>query len=388
MTFGPSHVLGVALGRPVTLLPLWRSWPKALQSLYTYAIGAHAAHALDLAAAVLFYHLVWLPALPAAAQGLALAWAVPVLAFNLAAMVLLVGGWHAATYGGQAGDTASGPLAQYKYNPINPYGPSAADDGHLAREVLLQTLGWVQAAALQCAFLYLYATRAVGGLAYEPFWAGGAPSLASLAHPATQWNVATLLAVTFWREIHFYLCHRGMHPWSEAGKLSAGRSGPWWDAGGLLSHVAHSHHHKSTNPGPWSGLSMHPLEHFLYFSCAWLLPLAALASPALAVHPMVFLYSLFHACIAPIAGHDGHAAPGGGSDYHYLHHAYLEVNYGVPWPLDFDSLFGSWVDMAWVQKTKSADGRVSLTRAKRYGRLLAELGSEAAADAAMKKEAQ
>ena len=325
MTFGPAHILGVALARPVTLLPGWRAWPRPLQALYTYAIGAHLAHALDFGVALLFYHLVWLPALPAAAEGLAAAWVARVVAFNLAAMVLLVGSWHAATHGGAAAgsDVAAGPLAEYKYNKVNPYGPAAAPDGNLRREVLLQTLGWLQAAALQCAFLRLYATRTVvGGLAYAPFWAGGPPlSLASLAHPATQWNVACVLAVTYWREVHFYLCHRGMHPWSAEGAASAGRRGPWWDGGGLLYRVAHSWHHKSTNPGPWSGLSMHPLEHALYFSCAYLLPLAAGVAPALAVHPMVFLYCLFHACVAPIAGHDGHAAPGGGSDYHYLHHA-------------------------------------------------------------------
>lgn len=324
MTYGPAHIIGTALARPVTLLPLWSSWPRPLQSLYTYLLGAHLAHALDFAAALAFYHLIWLPALPAAAQGQTGAWVLPIIAFNLAAMLLLVGGWHANMYGAQAGDAAQGPLAKYKYNPVNQYGPAAAPDGHLRREVLLQTLGWLQAAALQCAFLHLYATRAVGGLAHEPFFAGasasgGWPTLASLAQPATQWNVAGVLAVTYWREVHFYFCHRGMHPWSEAGAASAGRSGPWWDAGGLLYRVAHSWHHKSVNPGPWSGMSMHPLEHLLYFSCAWLLPLAALASPALAVHPMVFLYSLFHACIAPIAGHDGFAAPGGGADAHYLH---------------------------------------------------------------------
>lgn len=102
---------------------------------------------------------------------------------------------------------------------------------------------------------------------------------------------------------------------------------------------------------------------------------------------MAFLYCLFHACIAPIAGHDGFAAPGGGSDYHYLHHSMFECNYGVPWPIDFDSLCGSWVAWEWVEKTKTADGRVSLSRAKKYGRLLRELGSsEAAVAAAMKVE--
>ena len=59
----------------------------------------------------------------------------------------------------------------------------------------------------------------------------------------------------------------------------------------------------------------------------------------------------------------------------------------MAFPIDFDSLWGSKVDMEWVEKTKSAEGRVSLSRAKRYGRLLRELGSsEAAVAAAMKVE--
>ena len=116
-----------------------------------------------------------------------------------------------------------------------------------------------------------------------------------------------------------------IHPWT-SGPIS---QAPWWDLGAVLYTHAHSVHHKSTNPGPWSGMSMHPVEHFFYFQCAWL-PLLAAAVPALAMHPMHFLYAIFHACVAPIAGHDGYAAPGGNSDYHYLHHAHLEVNYGVP----------------------------------------------------------
>lgn len=156
---------------------------------------------------------------------------------------------------------------------------------------------------------------------------------------------------------------------------------------------------------------MHPIEHFFYFQCAWL-PLLAAAAPALAVHPMHFLYALLHACIAPIAGHDGYAAPGGNSDYHYLHHAYLEVNYGVPcvsrvacapslrvpapprahhpssptrkrrWPFDFDSFFGSWVEPAWCDKTRTKEGKVSIRRAKLYGKFLAgKTGAEAEAAA-------
>jgi len=59
---------------------------------------------------------------------------------------------------------------------------------------------------------------------------------------------------------------------------------------------------------------------------------------------MHFLYTKFHADIAPIGGHDGYASPpGGGADYHYLHHSKYEYNYGVPL-INFDKLFGTWLD--------------------------------------------
>jgi len=83
---------------------------------------------------------------------------------------------------------------------------------------------------------------------------------------------------------------------------------------------------------------MHPVEHLLYYSCATIPPLL------LSVHPLHFLYCKFHADIAPIGGHDGHGDPGGNGDFHWLHHAKFECNYGVPWPFDFDTLFGTWVD--------------------------------------------
>ena len=35
---------------------------------------------------------------------------------------------------------------------------------------------------------------------------------------------------------------------------------------------------------------------------------ACAAAPALAMHPMHFLYAIFHACVAPIAGHDGYVS--------------------------------------------------------------------------------
>lgn len=52
------------------------------------------------------------------------------------------------------------------------------------------------------------------------------------------------------------------------------------------SHVGwvHSVHHKSYNPGPFSGLAMHPVEHLLYYTCT----LLCLFYKA---HPLHFLYA-------------------------------------------------------------------------------------------------
>eukprot|EP00971_Amphidinium_carterae_P213915 4245512-Amphidinium_carterae.1 len=119
-----------------------------------------------------------------------------------------------------------------------------------------------------------------------------------------------------------------MHPWrgSDLG-LKDG------DIGAFLYRYVHSLHHKSYNPGPWAGLSMHPVEHLFYYSAATLLPLIAY------VHPFHFLYTKFHCDIAPLGGHDGMENPGGDADFHYLHHAKFECNYGVPFPINLDKLF-------------------------------------------------
>jgi sterol desaturase/sphingolipid hydroxylase (fatty acid hydroxylase superfamily) len=98
------------------------------------------------------------------------------------------------------------------------------------------------------------------------------------------------------------------------------------------------------NPGPFSGLSMRPVEHFLYFSGVllhWIVP----------SHPLHVLFHIQHRAFAPAQGHNGFdkvRLPNGawlGSEHyiHYLHHKYFEVNYGdglVP----FDRLFGTFHD--------------------------------------------
>lgn len=88
---------------------------------------------------------------------------------------------------------------------------------------------------------------------------------------------------------------------------------------------------------------MHPVEHFFYYTCATLPPLF------LSVHPLHFLYVKFHADIAPIGGHDGMDPEGG--DFHFLHHSKFECNYGVPFPINMDKMFGTWADWQVYKET-------------------------------------
>ncbi len=77
--------------------------------------------------------------------------------------------------------------------------------------------------------------------------------------------------------------------------------------------------------GPWSGMSMHPVEHLLYFS---------VVIPHMFVygHPIHLFFNAQHTGLTPAGGHhgfDGCEGPGptkySGSYFHYLHHRYFEV---------------------------------------------------------------
>jgi lathosterol oxidase len=317
MTFGLRNFLGAAAGVKqvkgcaalrYSELPLWAT--KTLDLLFF----EHYQHLLELAIALLCYHTLWDYTFSRASTGFSSDWIIPVFGFNYLCMVSTFGFWHWWTYHGPYAST----LNRFKFNPEDPYqGPEGA--AALRREIFYTFLGWTQSSVLQCVGTWAYATGRAPF--YEDFW----------SRPI--FSLTTLLLVNLWRTTHFYWVHRLMHPW--------GWKGPWaaWDLGATLYRHVHSLHHKSVNPGPWSGLSMHPVEHFLYYSCAWV----CLATP---LHPTVFLFAKFHADVSPVGGHDGHEDPGGGgAGYHWLHHHRYEVNFGVP-TIDWDRFMGTFVDTA------------------------------------------
>ncbi len=147
-------------------------------------------------------------------------------------------------------------------------------------------------------------------------WGSGWPYLSVLT-----------VGVFLWSSAHFYLSHRLLH------------------VGWFYDH-AHYLHHRNVNTGPWTGISMHPLEHLIYFSLFmlwWVVP----------AHPyIVILTGLFQGASPPVA-HAGferfevgrrEGRTTRGADYfHHLHHRYFECNYGNR-PVPIDKLFGTFHD--------------------------------------------
>jgi sterol desaturase/sphingolipid hydroxylase (fatty acid hydroxylase superfamily) len=321
MTYGLVTILGILQAHkgkiPLKGRLFSHNWSGERKFIYNYLIGAHTAHVLDFSVALIFY-LYLFPGILEEAKEFRVNWILKIFLYNIPIQFCIYEFYHWLTYIKCYEDFTS----KKKFNSNNPYGETnqnnffQSSSGHLEREICFSTLGFIQASVWECIMIHLWAT----GLPYEKVF---------MERPI--FNIVSLLFVTFWREFHFYWCHRFMHPWwKRENGLKQG------DIGAFLYRHFHSLHHKSYNPGPWSGLSMHPVEHFFYFTCT-LIPLFV------SLHPLHYLYCKFHANISPIGGHDGLPFPGGDSAFHWLHHATSECNYGVPL-VDMDILFGTKVE--------------------------------------------
>ena len=158
------------------------------------------------------------------------------------------------------------------------------------------------------------------------YWAmanGYAPTI--MWSDSILWFCAWFFILPIWSSFHFYWVHRLLH----------------WPP---LYRRAHSLHHRNVNVGPWSGISMHPIEHLLYFTTF----LIHLIVPS---HPMHLLFHSYIQTLHPIFSHSGFdklyvkqkERAQIGDFFHQLHHKYFECNYGtveMPW----DKWFGSFHD--------------------------------------------
>jgi len=148
------------------------------------------------------------------------------------------------------------------------------------------------------------------------------------------WSTIFMFLIPLWREFHFYWVHRFIHI-------------KW-----LYKHV-HALHHRNVNPGPWSGLSMHPIEHLLYYTCIIL----HFFVPS---HPLHIFLNAQHAALTPAGGHHGFDGPlfniiPTGDYFHYLHHRYFECNYGES-TIPLDKWFGTYRDGRHIGKNTATTG--------------------------------
>ena len=176
------------------------------------------------------------------------------------------------------------------------------------------------------------------------FWAmanGWAPVLTWADSPV--WFIALFLLIPLWESFYFYWIHRLLHV-------------------PFLYKRVHSLHHRNINVGPWSGLSMHPLEHLIFLGSG----LIHFIVPASPVHILYHMQYLALTAATTHTGFEGLVVKDKnrlklGTFHHQMHHRYFECNYGsleVPW----DRVFGSFHD-----GTPEADERIKERRKRIMG---------------------
>lgn len=234
-------------------------------------------------------------------------WLAFLLARNTIIVLMFYGAWHLRLYIQKSQGNA------FKYDGK---WPSKDNSAFLFKNQNIDNLIWTFASAVPI------------WTAFEAFllWAfsnGYTNYVSWTEHPV--YCSILLLLTPFIADFHFYLVHRAIH----------------WPP---LYKYVHSVHHNNVNPGPFSGLAMHPAEHLLYFSSGLLF----LIIPSNGMH---FITQLLLKAIGPAQTHAGfdklvlgeNATIDTHAYAHYLHHKYFECNYADAL-IPLDKWFGTFND--------------------------------------------
>lgn len=139
------------------------------------------------------------------------------------------------------------------------------------------------------------------------------------------WSVLAFPVIFIWIAFHFYCVHRLLHV-------------------KILYDWVHALHHRNITTGPFSGVSMHPVEHIFYFS-------SVLIHFVVPTHPVHIIFHFYSLSLGAVFGHTGFDALlvknkkrlAIGHFHHQLHHRFFDCNYGsvdMPW----DKWFGTFHD--------------------------------------------
>ena len=292
---------------PIPVSPLFAWPPRPREALQWLAASwlALSMMLLEFLLAVIVY-AVFLPDM-ATMQTVSAGWILQIWVRNLILLFLVAHSLHLYFHGFKT----QGMILKFDRRQL------ARDNGIFTfRSQLLDNMFWSLASGVTVWTLYeaFY------------FWAaanGFVPLVGFSDNPL--WFVIWILLVPIWSSLYFYWIHRFLH----------------WPP---LYRIAHSLHHRNINVGPWSGISMHPIEHLIYFMSFGI----HLIVPS---HPIHFLFHAFINGLNPSASHSGfdglvvrdRKQVELGDFFHQLHHRYFECNYGtseMPW----DVWFGSFHD--------------------------------------------
>lgn len=294
-------------GGPMGSSPLF-SWPPRLLDAMKWYSGfwfTVSSGSVSLLSAVLF----WAFLRPEFSQTgtLAWGWVLQIYATNLALLLLIAGGMHIWFYTWKKQGTALQFDARElkRNNRVFTFSDQVKDN-----------MFWSLASGVSF-WTFWEVTY---------FWSVGNGWVSTLSWSGNiVWFFILILVIPAWISVHFYWIHRALH----------------WPP---LYRFAHHLHHRNINTGPWSGLSMHPLEACFFFS-------SVLIGFVVPLHPIHFLLMLHFLGYGPAIAHCGFEGirVGGkkrmelGEFYHQLHHRYFECNYGtieMPW----DRWFGTFHD--------------------------------------------
>ena len=130
------------------------------------------------------------------------------------------------------------------------------------------------------------------------------------------WLILFILLLPLWETTHFFLIHRLIH-------------------NSAIYQRVHALHHRNTNVGPWSGLSMHPFEHLIYLS-------TVLVHFIIPSNPLLIIFHLSYFTLSAATTHTGYQGISRngrlilplGTFHHQMHHRFVTCNYGgleTPW---------------------------------------------------------
>ncbi|MBM3584496.1 MAG: sterol desaturase family protein [Alphaproteobacteria bacterium] len=307
---------------PIECAPVFTLPPQpARAARWFFSVGFLGSYLLPYVALSL---AVWFLAHPDVARSTHLepGWILAIFVRNLALMLLIAGALHLYFHG----YCRQGTTHRFEARDLG-----RDDPRFFRRDQVIDNMAWSCLSgvplwtAFEVAFMWGYANGALPMVTWED---------------SPYWFVALFVLIPFWQTVHFYLIHKPLH----------------WR---LLYRTVHAIHHRNVVIGPWSGISMHPVEHALYFSSV----LIHLVVPSHPVHVIFHLLFLVFGAVQSHSGFQdllwrGRAVFALGDFFHQLHHRHFTCNYGADY-VPLDRWFGSFHDGTAAAARRLSVGRIT-----------------------------